>query len=390
MDSRPEAEFEFPAWPQFDDAERIGLIRALEQGQWWRMGGSEVDSFEREFAEYHGAPHALAVTNGTHALELGLEVLGVGPGTEVIVPAFTFISSSLAVQRLGAVAVPVDIDPETYCVDVAACAAAISPRTRAIMPVHMAGQIADMDALTKLASDAGVEVIQDAAHAHGARWSGSRVGELGSIAAFSFQNGKLMTAGEGGALLLPDNDLFEAAFLRHSCGRPREDRRYFHRTSGSNYRLNEFSASILRAQLMRLDEQVELRERRWRLLRGLLAEIPGVRPQGRDERCEVNPHYMAMFRLPGWGEDRRNALVDELVARGVPAFAAFRAIYRTDGFWQGPRPDETAEEIAARCPVSEAVSQDCVWLHHRVLLASERTIHAVATLLADLLGSSPR
>ena len=100
---------EFPAWPQFGDEERIGLHRALEQGQWWRVGGSEVDTFEREFAEYHDGEHALAVTNGTHALELALQVLGVTPGSEVIVPAFTFISSSQAAQRLGAVAVPVDV-----------------------------------------------------------------------------------------------------------------------------------------------------------------------------------------------------------------------------------------------------------------------------------------
>ncbi|WP_462188009.1 aminotransferase class I/II-fold pyridoxal phosphate-dependent enzyme, partial [Frankia sp. CcWB2] len=165
---------ELPAWPQYSDEERGGLIRALEQGQWWRMGGSEVDTFEREFAAYHGASHALAVTNGTHALELALQVLGVGPGSEVIVPAFTFISSSQAAQRLGAVAVPVDIDPDTYCIEVTAAAAAVTPRTRAIMPVHMAGQVCDMDALAKLSADAGVPLIQDAAHAHGAQWQGKK------------------------------------------------------------------------------------------------------------------------------------------------------------------------------------------------------------------------
>lgn len=124
-DARPLPEF--PAWPQFGDEERTGLIRSLEQGQWWRMGGSEVDTFDREFADYHGAAQSLAVTNGTHALELALQVLGVGPGTEVIVPAFTFISSSQAAQRLGAVAVPVDVTPDTYCIDLAATEAAITP-----------------------------------------------------------------------------------------------------------------------------------------------------------------------------------------------------------------------------------------------------------------------
>ncbi|XVQ06662.1 DegT/DnrJ/EryC1/StrS family aminotransferase [Spirillospora sp. CA-255316] len=377
-----------PEWPQYDRREREGLLRALEQGQWWRMGGGEVDAFEREFAEYHGAEHALAVTNGTHALELALQVLGVGPGDEVVVPAFTFISSSQAAQRLGAVAVPVDIDPETYCLDVAAAEAAVGPRTRAIMPVHMAGHFADMDGLAKLSADSGVPLVQDAAHAHGAQWNGRRAGQLGSIAAFSFQNGKLMTAGEGGAVTFPDRDSYEEAFLRHSCGRPRDDRGYRHRTSGSNFRLNEFSAAVLRAQLSRLDGQIETRERRAPLLSGLLREIPGVVPQGRDERADRVPHYMAMFRVPGLAEERRDALVDELIARGVPAFVVFRAIYRTDGFWETGAPDTTPDELARRCPNAEAITADGIWLHHRTLLGTEEQIHRVAEIVADAVRAS--
>ncbi|WP_411082301.1 DegT/DnrJ/EryC1/StrS family aminotransferase [Streptomyces sp. cmx-18-6] len=379
---------EFPQWPQYDAEEREGLIRALEQGQWWRMGGSEVDSFEREFAEYHGAERALAVTNGTHALELALQVLGVGPGTEVIVPAFTFISSSQAAQRLGAVAVPVDVDPDTYCIDVAATEAAITERTRAIMPVHMAGHFADMDALEKLSADSGVPVIQDAAHAHGAQWRGRKAGDLGSIAAFSFQNGKLMTAGEGGAVTFPDNASYEEAFLRHSCGRPFSDRKYFHRTSGSNFRLNEFSASVLRAQLRRLDSQIATREQRSPLLKRLLSEIPGVVPQGRDERADRVPHYMAMFRVPGITEERRNALVDELVARGLPAFVVFRAIYRSDGFWETGAPKESVDELARRCPHTEALTADGIWLHHRTLLGTEQNIHRAAEIIADAVATA--
>ncbi|WP_261565539.1 DegT/DnrJ/EryC1/StrS family aminotransferase [Frankia gtarii] len=378
---------ELPAWPQYSDEERNGLIRALEQGQWWRMGGSEVDSFEREFGDYHGADYTLAVTNGTHALELALQVLGVGPGTEVIVPAFTFISSSQAAQRLGAVAVPVDVDLDTYCIDPAAAAAAVTSRTRAIMPVHMAGQVSDMDALAKLSADTGVPLIQDAAHAHGAQWQGRKVGELGSVAAFSFQNGKLMTAGEGGAVTFPDSELYEAAFLRHSCGRPRTDRRYFHQTSGSNFRLNEFSASVLRAQLGRLGGQIDTREQRWPVLADALAAIPGVVPQGSDERCDRNPHYMAMFRLPGFGEERRNAFVDALAERGLPAFAAFRAIYRSNGFWETGAPDESVDDIAKRCPNTEALSADGVWLQHRTLLGTEEQMHEVAAVVADTLAA---
>ncbi|MEU0051805.1 3-amino-5-hydroxybenzoate synthase [Streptomyces sp. NPDC006309] len=385
MNARPAPQF--PEWPQYDDDERTGLIRALEQGQWWRMGGEEVDSFEREFADFHGSPYALAVTNGTHALELALQCLGAGPGTEVIVPAFTFISSSQAAQRIGAVAVPVDVDPDTYNIDVAAVAAAITPRTRAIMPVHMAGLVADMDALGKLSADTGVPILQDAAHAQGARWQGKRIGELGSVAAFSFQNGKLMTAGEGGAVLFPESDLYEAAFLRHSCGRPRADRRYMHQVAGTNMRLNEFSASVLRAQLRRLPAQTALRDKRWALLSRLLGAVDGVVPQGSDVRADQNTHYMAMFRIPGISEDDRNALVDRLVDAGLPAFAGFRAVYRTDAFWETGAPDESVEQIAERCPHTEAISGDCVWLHHRVLLADEPDLEITAEIVADAVAA---
>ncbi|WDZ86555.1 DegT/DnrJ/EryC1/StrS family aminotransferase [Micromonospora cathayae] len=377
---------EFPTWPQFDDDERTGLIRALEQGQWWRMGGNEVNQFEQEFARYHGTEYALALTNGTHALELALQLLGVGPGTEVIVPAFTFISSSQAAQRIGAVAVPVDVDLETYCVDPAAVERAIGPKTKAIMPVHMAGHVADMDSLTKLSADSGVPLLHDAAHAHGAQWHGRRVGELGSLAAFSFQNGKLMTAGEGGALTFPDAATHEEGFLRHSCGRPPTDRGYFHQTSGSNFRMNEFSAAVLRAQLRRLDGQIELREQRAPLLSRILGEIDGVVPQGRDERCDRNPHYMMMFRIPGITEQRRNIVVDALIERGVPAFAAFRAIYRCPGFWETGGPELSVDELARRCPNTEALYTDCIWLHHRTLLGTEEQMYQIGEIVSDVLG----
>ncbi len=377
----------FPAWPQYGDQERTNLMRALDQGQWWRIGGTEVDHFEQEFADYHGAPFALAVTNGTHALELALDVLGVRAGDEVIVPDFTFVSSAHAAQRLGAVPIPVDIDPDTYNLDVAATAAAISPRTRAIMPVHMAGLVCDMDALDKLAADRGIPLVQDAAHAHGARWGGKRVGEFGSIAAFSFQNGKLMTAGEGGAVLFPDEVSYEEGFLRHSCGRPRTDRWYLHKTFGSNFRLNEFSASVLRAQLTRLDAQIDTREERWRVLAGLLAEVPEIVPQQRDDRCDRNPHYMAMFRIPGISEADRNAFVEELNRRGLPAFVGFRALHRTEGFWERCAPSETPEAIADRCPIAEAIHRDCFWLHHRTLLGTQEQMRGIRDILADALAS---
>jgi len=253
------------------------------------------------------------------------------------------------------------------------------------MPVHMAGQICDMDALEQLSAETGVAILQDAAHAHGARWKGKRVGELGTIAAFSFQNGKLMTAGEGGALLLPDEGTHADAYLRHGCGRPPGDRVYVHRTQGSNFRMNEFSAAVLRAQLGRLDAQIAVREARWAWLEKLLAAVPGVEVQSRDARCDVDPHYMALLRIPARTGARRLAVVDELNQRGVPAFVGFPPVYRTEGFWTGPVP-ASAEELAERCPTAEAVGADCVWLHHRVLLADEAQLTNLAEVVGDVLA----
>jgi 3-amino-5-hydroxybenzoate synthase len=152
--------------------------------------------------------------------------------------------------------------------------------------------------------------------------------------------------------------------------------------------MNEFSAAVLRAQLRRLAGQIDTREERWPVLAGLLAEIPGVVPQGRDARCDRNPHYMAMFRVPGASEERRNALVDALIARGLPAFAAFRAIYRSKGFWETGAPAETVDDIARRCPNTEAISADGIWLHHRTLLGTEQQMHDIATIVAETLAEA--
>ncbi|MET9295661.1 DegT/DnrJ/EryC1/StrS family aminotransferase [Streptomyces sp. NPDC003077] len=389
MSPSPVRPLTFPNWPQHDARERDGLLRVLEQEGWWRGGGSEVQSFEREFADHHGAPYALATTNGTHALELALSVLGVGPGDEVIVPAFTFLSSSLAVQRVGAVPVPADVRPDTYCVDVESVERLITARTKVIMAVHMAGQFADMDALGELSDASGVPLLQDAAHAHGARWRGRRVGEVGSLAAFSFQNGKLMTAGEGGALLLPDEDAYREAYLRHSCGRPPGDRLYAHLTQGSNFRLNEFSAAVLRAQLSRLADQTRLRgQRRDHLVRALRG-IPGVVPQARDARCTVMPHYMAMVRLPGVSAERRQAVVEALVAHGIPASVAFPPVYRAPGYWDGPVSGDLAD-LVKRCPVTEEIGTDCLWLHHRVLLADTPVLDRLAEVFAEVVTGKGR
>ncbi|MEU6021904.1 DegT/DnrJ/EryC1/StrS family aminotransferase [Micromonospora sp. NPDC047134] len=383
---------ELPVWPQYDDTERHALIRALEQGQWWRVGGREVEEFESEFAAFNGAPYAVAVTNGTAAIELALRVHGIGPGDEVIVPAFTFVSTSLAVQNLGAVPVPADVDGGHGCLTVEACRAAITPRTRAIMPVHMAGHVADLAGLAALADEHGCVLIQDAAHSQGASRDGVLVGAAPSVACYSFQNGKLMTAGEGGAVTLPDEETYERAYLLHTCGRPRADVTYQHVTGGTNARMNEFSAAVLRAQLARLPRQTAIRKERAALLDGLLAEVPGLRTQQRDPRVDVHTQYMYLLRLEAdrYTTEDRNRLVDELKARGVPACVNFPPVYRTKSFRAGPAPQTSTEELAERCAESELFGDLGLWLHHRTLLAEPTVVERLAGTVVSALTAVER
>lgn len=381
---------DLPSWPQYDDAEAQALLRALGQGQWWRMTGQEVRQFEEEFAAYNGASWALAVTNGTAALELALRVHGIGPGDEVVVPAFTFISTALAVQNVGATPVPADVDQAHLCLDPASVEQAITERTRAVIPVHLAGHVADMDALEALAAAHGLLVVQDAAHAQGAVRAGRPVGAHPSIACYSFQNGKLMTCGEGGALTFPTEELYERAFLMHSCGRPRDDVVYQHLTRGSNYRMNEFSAAVLRAQLGRLAAQTEVRQARAAQLDDLLAEVPGLGVQRCDSAMGRNPRYMYLLELsPAHRREDRDRLVEQLKSSGVPACVNFPPVYRTATYQAGPVPAVSAAELAERCPVSERVGELGLWIHHRVLLAGPAALERVAAVIAHAVGGLP-
>jgi 3-amino-5-hydroxybenzoate synthase len=385
----------FPDWPVYDDREMAALTGVLESRQWWRGNGTQAVQFEQEFAAYHNTRHAMAVTNGTHALELVLAALDIGRGDEVIVPAFTFISTATAVLCANAVPVLVDVDPQTYCLDPGALEAAITPRTRAIIPVHMAGHPADMDAIGAIARRHNLAVIEDAAHGQGAEWNGQRVGALHTTGIFSFQAFKLMTAGEGGIVLSNDTEFMERCFLYGNCGRPKNDRTYQHSVPGSNYRMSEMHAAVLRVQLERLDEQIARRDANAALLDSLLRQIPGLVPQGRDQRVTRHPHYMHMFRYDAaaFGGLTRQQFVDMLIAEGIPAFVAYLAIHRTPLFRDrtfGPRwrddEDRLPDYNQVHCPVSEDISDNVVWLHHRVLLGDATDVEELVDAIDKIRG----
>ncbi|HEY9403590.1 MAG TPA: DegT/DnrJ/EryC1/StrS family aminotransferase [Pyrinomonadaceae bacterium] len=384
----------FPAWPMYDETELAAVKTVIESRQWWRAIGSQVREFEQEFAKYQNAKYALAVGNGTQAIEVALAALDLAHGDEVIVPAFSFISTATAVLCVNAVPIFVDVDPDTYCLDANALAAAITPRTRAIIPVHMAGRVADMDAILDIARQHNLAVIEDAAHAHGAEWKGERAGALGHAGIFSFQAGKLMTAGEGGIILSNDEAFIERCFLFSNCGRPRTDRTYQHSVLAGNCRMSELQAAVLRAQLARLDEQIERREANAARLDRMLSEVSGLTPQsGSDPRITRDPHYMYMFRYDrtAFGDLPRQEFVDALIAEGVPSFVAYPAINRTPVFrnaafaprWRAGDP-ALPDYSAVSCPVSEEIGETVVWFHHSVLLGDEQDLREIVEAIEKI------
>ena len=238
-----------------DAAIRAGIDRVLASG--WYLQGAENEAFEREFAQYCGTAHCVAVANGLDALHLVLRAWGIGTGCEVIVPAATFIATWLAVSQAGATPVPVECDPQTHNLDARRIEAAITPRTRAIMPVHLYGQPADMGPINAIARRHGLRVVEDAAQAHGARYLGRRAGSLGDAAGFSFYPGKNLGAlGDGGAVTTNDDEL--AAKLRklRNYG---SSVKYRHDLAGVNSRLDEIQAAVLRAKLPHLDAENAVR-----------------------------------------------------------------------------------------------------------------------------------
>ena len=248
----------WPSWPQWDETERDGLLAVLQRGEW---GGYDtaVTEFESAFAARHAAQFCVTTVNGTTTIETALRALDIGPGDEVIVPPYTFIATAASVRIVGATPVFADVDLETWNLSTPAVEAAVSDRTKAVIPVHFGGLPVDFDSLLPLARKHNLFVIEDAAHAHGSSWNGQPVGALGVAGSFSFQASKNLTAGEGGALLTNDPALAERMWSIANCGRSPDGHGYEHPNLGTNLRLSGWQAAVLSAGLTRLDDQLQRR-----------------------------------------------------------------------------------------------------------------------------------
>ena len=295
----------FSEWPQYQPGDSRRLQEVLESRHW---GGFPVPSrlcgeFADRFAEMHGARYGLCLSNGTIALIVALQAAGVRFGDEVIVPAFTWDGTATAVLIAGGVPVFADVDPRTYCLDVEAVRQAITRRTRAIIPVHLAMRFADMDPLLHLAREHDLRVIEDCAHAHGGQYKGRGAGSMGDIGCFSFQESKLMTAGEGGIVITSDLQLFEHMQSQVNCGRASLTDQYRQRALGSNHRMTELQAALLIGQLEMLPEVAQRRARSAKLLTDALAGIEGIRPLPPQDEITRGTFYCYVFQY--LGEDRR-------------------------------------------------------------------------------------
>jgi dTDP-4-amino-4,6-dideoxygalactose transaminase len=360
-----------PQWPLSGPRERELLDEVLSSDRW---GGYHpfVARFEQEFAAFQHCRHGLAAMNGTVTLEMALEALGIGKGDEVIIPAISFISTATAISRLRARPVFVDIEPDTFNIDPERVREAIGPATRAIMPVHFGGPMADMDALLEIARETGLPLIEDAAHAHGSEWDGRRAGSFGRFGSFSFQNGKVMTAGEGGMLVSNDRDLIERAREILDLGRRKGEGWFFHYSLGSNYRITALQCAVLIAQLERLPEQNCLRMRNAHAIREALADVPGLHFQRVPAQAAVHTNYL----LLGWVDHDRNAFHRNLTAAGFPC-----APFYPHTLYQNPLYEDRRNCHVMPCPNAEARITDAFWIPHRALLGDDLETEALASAI---------
>lgn len=390
----------FTGWPVYDERDREALLQVFESGKWG--GFPSPNTWARilaeKFAALHDARYGICAANGTVTLEIALRAAGIKAGDEVIVPSYTWVATAQAPIQVNAVPVFADVDPETYCLDPKAVEAAITPRTRAIIPVHLGCRMADMDALMALAKKHNLVVIEDCAHAHGAKWNGKGSGSIGDLGSFSMQSSKLMTAGEGGMILTSNKPLEERCQSIVNCGRKEPGYDSFEGSiPGGNYRITELQAALLAIACDRLEEQTVLREKNIKYLEKRLPEIPGIAPLKRDARLTRMGAYQYILRYDkaAWDGIHRDRVVEALQKEGIPCdgyfyiplydgnlfapfveyFPALAERFGTDKDWR----------TVMRTPIAErAAYEESIWLHHALFMGDSSDVDDIISALGKI------
>jgi len=378
----------WPSWPQIRQNDETAWMSVLKSGHWNR--GPAAEKFEEIWSATLGAKHCLATANGTSALITALNVLDVAPGDEVIVPVYTFVATVNSVLMQHALPVFVDTDPETFQIDARKLEAAITPRTRVIMPVHIGGSPADMDTILAIGRKHNIPVVEDACQAHLAEWRGRKLSTLGEMGCFSFQASKNLNSGEGGCVITNSNDHIEACRSFHNNGRGKAGASFSYVRNGCNLRMTEFQAALLIEQLTRVEEQSRLRAQNAQYLTSQLREIPGIAPARMYEGCTRNAYHLYMFRYEKerFANLTRARFLKSLSAEGVPASGGYSPLNKEPFLPHtlGSRAfqriydkrilDEYQERM--RCPANDKLCEEGVWLTQTMLLGSSGDMDQIA------------
>lgn len=381
-------------WPRWDGLEEDALLDVLNSGRWGRTsGGRRLPEFEAAFAKTMQAKYCVATASGTAALLTALGALGIGPGDEVIMPPYTFVATFNAITNSYALPVFVDTDAETFQIDSQKIAAAMTANTRLVLPVHIGGSAADLDAILAVASPRAVPVIEDACQAPLAQWRGRPLGTRGLAGCFSFQASKNLTAGEGGAVLTNDETFAGQCYNFHTPGGakpvPSSGR-------GANYRLTEFQAGILLAQLSRLEEQAQQRDANAAYLTQLLDQIPGIRPARLTDGCTRSAWHLYMFRYDKqhFAGMSRALFLQELAKAKVSASGGYASLNRSkhvQALASNPHYQRIyGQRTMARwlennqCPVNDRLCEEAVWLTQTKLLGERSDMERIAEAIAKI------
>jgi dTDP-4-amino-4,6-dideoxygalactose transaminase len=390
----------FTAWPMGTKAEADALQDVLTSTKWGGQPfpGKHAEAFAKKFAETHTAKYAQCVNTGTVAIQAALKAIDIRPGDEVIAPAYTWEGTVGPVLLMNAVPVFVDIDPDTYCLDAKLIERAITPKTRAILPVHLGMRFADMDEILRIAAKHNLKVIEDCAHAHGGMWKGKGAGSMGDVGAFSFQSSKLITCGEGGAVITNNLEYMERVQSYINAGRASLTDQFHHRIIGFNYRLGEFQAAVLGPQLDRLPEQAATREKNMKYFESRLQNVPAIDLLKPDPRItRLAPYGYVLKFFPAKAKDTpRAAFVAALQLEGVPCDGLFyEPVYKSSLFpldpkdfpalsWGREKPLDLRNIYS--CPEADrAAYHEAVWFMHQLFLGSTKDVDAIADAIHKVL-----
>jgi dTDP-4-amino-4,6-dideoxygalactose transaminase len=382
----------FP-WPIFDENEVNAVAEIVKSGVWANPNcDGLVAEFEKEFAAYCGAKYAITCVNGSVALRLALMACGVKPGDEVIIPPYTFIATASIVGEANCVPIFVDIDPDTYNLDPAAVEKAITPRTRAIIPVHFAGQACDMDAIMAIAKKHNLKVIEDTAHAHGGEYKGKKLGSIGDAGCFSFQSSKNLTSGEGGIVVTNDEQIANMVDSLRNVGRVKGGQWYEHHYLGCNYRITQLQTVILQHQLKRLEEQTQIRNENGLYLNSLLEKIPGISPLTRGHGETLHTYHLFIFRYDKafFNNLSKTEFAKMLAAEGVPSFMGYpeplykQPVFQNKNFMCYYVPEEI-DYSKVHCPVTEkACYVEAVWILQHAMLGTKTDMDKFAEAIQKI------